>query len=291
MRTRSAVDAARSFCIAAARCSFTVRSTIPRSKAICLLSCPRTTRSQTSRSRSLSVAASARRSAISSRSRRATASRAIAASNGRHQRVGHHGLLQEVAGAVLHRVHARRHVAVSGEEDHGRRALPGRQQVLQFEPARSRQPQVQQDAAGGAGPGRLEELLCAGVARHGVAGAAEQPRERRPHRIRRRRPRGQPTGASCRRCLSRRGRQREHHFERRRPAAAPRSGVPPYASAMPRQMARPIPRPSGFVVTNGSNARAATASAIPGTVVAHAQLHPAVARGRGQRDPPLAVHA
>src|SRR5229473_4032096 len=52
--TNSASDSACIFCITCPRWIFTVISLVPRSKAICLLSLPKTTRSMTSRSRGVS---------------------------------------------------------------------------------------------------------------------------------------------------------------------------------------------------------------------------------------------
>src|SRR5208337_4804995 len=77
-RASSATDLTPSFVVTLVRCSFTVRSQMPRSSAICLFSAPRTTCSSTWRSRSLSFPNRPRAFLVLARVARSRASRAIA---------------------------------------------------------------------------------------------------------------------------------------------------------------------------------------------------------------------
>jgi eukaryotic-like serine/threonine-protein kinase len=76
----SAVEPTASFSSTRARCSFTVASLMPRSMAICLLSIPRASSSQTSRSRGVSWASFASAAPFSAREARARALRSTARS-------------------------------------------------------------------------------------------------------------------------------------------------------------------------------------------------------------------
>ena len=116
IETASASDGTLSFCIMAWRCALMVRSEVPSSWAICLLSLPRTTRANTWLSRGVSVAR-ARASGQAGRAARALLVARQRALDGVDQRFLRNRLRQEVLGAGLDGPDARRNIAMAGQED------------------------------------------------------------------------------------------------------------------------------------------------------------------------------
>ena len=128
-RTSSATECTFIFSITRARWTLMVFSTVPRSSAISLFSCPETTWSKTSRSRGVSVAsrpgshqfgAGLPRDADPSRGPR----------EGSDQLVIIHGLDEEIECAALHRLHAHGYVAVAGKENNRDRTVLRRQNAF-----------------------------------------------------------------------------------------------------------------------------------------------------------------
>src|SRR5690606_38063638 len=169
-------------------------------------------------------------------------------------------LLEEVHRALLEGRDRRGHVGMTGEEDDGRRALVPGEVRLQFETAGARHAHVQQQAAR---TGRViapEKGIPVLAGHHLEAGAREQHAERIAH-----------------------GRVVVHHVHERDRAVhagLPQSGsvklntaprpslgaahmVPPCERTMEREMDRPWPMPSRFVVKNASNTRRASPSGRP----------------------------
>ena len=101
------------------------------------------------------------------------------AADGVDQRLVLEGFFEEIAGAVLHRLHRELDVAVAGDEHD--RHLPAAlaQHLLQLQPAHHRHADVEHQAGGLCGVGgRGEEVLGRGVAGHRPAHGFEQENQR-----------------------------------------------------------------------------------------------------------------
>ena len=101
------------------------------------------------------------------------------APDGVDQRLILERLFQEVAGAVLHRLHRQFDVAVAGDEHDRHRPTALAQYLLQLQPAHHRHADVEHQAGDGGGLGRGgEEVLGRGVAGHRPAHGFEQEHQR-----------------------------------------------------------------------------------------------------------------
>ena len=91
------------------------------------------------------------------------------------------GLLDEIHGALLHRVHRHRHIAVAGDEHHGQRRLALEQAVLQFQPGHAAHADVDDQAGDFARVVAREEGFGGVEAANAVVLAFEQPLQRIAH--------------------------------------------------------------------------------------------------------------
>ena len=181
MRTRSATVRTPSFSIIRLRWTLMVFSTVPRSPAICLLSRPATTCVSTSRSRGVKVTIFAWIDANSASNLPRLGILLFGARDGRQQVLVADRLGQEIDGARLHGAHARRNVALAGDEnDRPVRSL-GRQRLLQLEAVETGHGDVQYGATGNRRIVLCKEFLRRRVRPDIVALRAQQPRQRLEH--------------------------------------------------------------------------------------------------------------
>ena len=143
--------------ITLARCALTVRSAAPRSAAICLLSCPATTASKTCRSRALSELKRARSVASSFAGRSGLRVALDGVLHRGEQGCAVNGLGEEIRGPRLHRAHARGHVGMPGEKNHGQRERRTAQRRLQVQAARPGHADIEDQTAMRVWSRRLEE--------------------------------------------------------------------------------------------------------------------------------------
>jgi hypothetical protein len=165
-----------------ARCTFTVFSLMPSSKAICLFSIPVTTRANTSASRGVSVLTRSlldlRGAALGAPILHVLRHRPL---NGVQQVLGLEGLGEKIDRPALHGLDAHRDVDVTRDE-HDRHSSPPRcQRLLQFEPGEAGHPHIQHQAARTAVPFAREELSGRGERLDRVPGRRQQSRHALPH--------------------------------------------------------------------------------------------------------------
>ena len=85
---------------------------------------------------------------------------------------------EEVDGAALDGAYRIAHLAIAGQEDDGQRILACRDHVLQIQPARTGQPHVEDDTAGGVGFEAGQKVVGARGGPHLESGGPEQSRHR-----------------------------------------------------------------------------------------------------------------
>ena len=189
MRTRSASDSTPIFSMIRPRCTLIVFSTVPRSAAICLLS-GRRRRARALRARAGSASPAAARShSISARAAAGRRSRSMALRTAASSCSSSTGLVRKSTAPRLHRPHAGRDVALSGDEDDRAARTGGRQRLLQLQPVRARAGRHR--APGNrASPDRARPGRPAAMESRGPRSrAAQQPRECPAASPDRRRPR------------------------------------------------------------------------------------------------------
>jgi hypothetical protein len=146
IRTSSANDRARIFCMTPLRWILTVNSVVPNLAAICLLSRPLTTSSSTSRSRCVNESYRARCSATSVWRFRFVRSRSMAWWIASSNAWSRNGLGQKLNCTGFHRLHRHRDVAMAGNENDRNRRSGRSQFQLEIESARSGQTHVEDKA-------------------------------------------------------------------------------------------------------------------------------------------------
>ena len=261
-RVSSATDGTPSFIVIAVRCSFTVRSWMPRSSAICLFSLPCTTWPSTSSSRSLSASKRARRLTLPG----ALLAFALIAGEGTFHRIDQlffrRALFQEILRTTAHRAHGRGDVASAGEEKGGQRIASPRECRLQIESVHFGHLQISHHTTRRIGIALREKVARRRKRLH--------RKPARPQEARGRSEKGRividnvnggcgythPAAASS------------AIGNVKRNAAPPpllfsAQSRPPCASTIVREIGRPMPIPFGLVVKNGSKTCASLSAGMP----------------------------
>ena len=159
MVTRSGSESAFILRMTWPLCALTVISTDAELAADLLFNSPETTSAITSRSRGVSDAWHSRRTRSSELLTECDAAALDSTANGVQQHIVLERLRQEFDGSRLHRPHAHRHVAVSGDED-DRHVGPLCELLLQLETAQPGQRHIEHQAGRNRGSRTGEELLC-----------------------------------------------------------------------------------------------------------------------------------